>query len=260
MKGSIRIIPLGGCGEIGLNMTAIECGDELIVIDCGLMFPEDYMLGIDIVIPEIGYLKKNSHRCKAFIITHGHEDHIGALPFVLRELNLPVYATPLTAGLIESKLKEFGLLREARLNTIRPRDVVRLGSLSIEFLRVSHSIPDCVALAITTPLGVIIHTGDFKLDQTPVDGERTDYARFVEYGEKGVLLLLSDSTNVESEGYSPSESVIGGVFDEIFSRAEGRIIVSVFSSNIHRIQQVFQCAFKAGRRVILNGRSIVANV
>ncbi len=256
----MRIIPLGGCGEIGLNMMAMECGDDIIVIDCGLMFPEDYMLGIDIVIPEIGYLKKNRKRCRAFIITHGHEDHIGALPFVLRELNLPVYATALTTGLIESKLKEFRLLGDVRLNPVRPRDVITIGNFRIEFLRVSHSIPDCVALAITTPLGVIIHTGDFKLDQTPVDGERTDYSRFVEYGEKGVLLLLSDSTNVESEGYSPSESVIGGVFEDIFRKAEGRIIVSVFSSNIHRIQQVFQCAFRTGRRVILNGRSIIENV
>ncbi len=260
MSKTLRVIPLGGCGEIGLNMTAFEYGEDIIVVDCGLMFPEDYMLGIDIVIPEIGYLKKNKDRCRAFIITHGHEDHIGALPFVLRELNLPVYATALTTGLIESKLKEFGLLGDVRLNTIRPRDVVTIGDFSIEFLRVSHSIPDCVALAITTPLGVVIHTGDFKLDQTPVDGERTDYARLVEYGEKGVLLLLSDSTNVESEGYSPSESVIGGVFEDIFRKAEGRIIVSVFSSNIHRIQQVFQCAFKTGRKVILNGRSIVENV
>ncbi len=260
MNKTLRIIPLGGCGEIGLNMMALEYGEDIIVIDCGLMFPEDYMLGIDIVIPEIGYLKRNRERCRAFIITHGHEDHMGALPFILRELNLPVYATPLTTGLIENRLKEFGLLAGARLNTVRPRDVITIGAFRVEFLRVSHSIPDCVGLAITTPLGVIIHTGDFKLDQTPVDGERTDYSRFVEYGERGVLLLLSDSTNVESEGYSPSESVIGGVFEDIFRRAEGRIIVSVFSSNIHRIQQVFQCAHRAGRRVILNGRSIIENV
>lgn len=256
----LRIIPLGGLGEIGLNMMVMEYDDSIIVIDCGLMFPEDYMLGIDIVIPDISYLKKNKDKVKAFIITHGHEDHTGALPFVLRDIKAPIYGTALTLGLIKEKLAEFNLDRETEFKTVRPRDTVSIGPFDIEFIRVSHSIADGVALAIKTPVGVVIHTGDFKLDQTPVDGEVLDYARFSEYGEKGVLLLLSDSTNVEREGYTVSEKEVGITFDEIFRASVGRIIVAAFSSNIHRVQQVINVAEKYGRRVALNGRSMVANV
>jgi ribonuclease J len=260
LKPSLKVIPLGGLGEIGLNMTAFEYGDSIIVVDCGLMFPEDYMLGIDIVIPDISYLKRNREKVKAFVITHGHEDHTGALPFVLREINAPIYATTLTLGLIEEKLSEFGLLGSTVFETVKPRDRISVGPFDIEFIRVSHSIVDGCGLAITTPLGVVVHTGDFKMDQTPVDGEVMDYARFAEYGEKGVLLFMSDSTNVEKEGYTLSEKEIGVNLDEIFRKCEGRIIVAAFSSNIHRVQQVLDSAVKCGRKVALNGKSMVANV
>ena len=259
-QNTLRIIPLGGLGEIGLNMMVMEYADSIIIIDCGLMFPEDYMLGIDIVIPDITYLRKNKEKVKAFIITHGHEDHTGALPFVLRELKAPVYGTPLTIGLIKEKLEEFKLDRETEFKTVKPRDKVSVGPFEIEFIRVSHSIADGAGLAIKTPVGVVIHTGDFKLDQTPVDGEILDYARFSEYGENGVLLLLSDSTNVEKEGYTVSEKEVGVTFEEIFRKSSGRIIVAAFSSNIHRIQQVLDVADNFGRKVTLNGRSMVANV
>ncbi|MBI5875290.1 MAG: ribonuclease J [Deltaproteobacteria bacterium] len=260
MQNPLRIIPLGGLGEIGLNMMAMEYGDSIIVIDCGLMFPEDYMLGIDIVIPDITYLKRNREKVKAFSITHGHEDHTGALPFVLRDIKAPIYGTALTLGLIKEKLEEFGLDRETEFITVKPREKVSIAPFDIEFIRVSHSIADGVALAIKTPVGVVIHTGDFKLDQTPVDGEVLDYARFSEYGENDVLLLLSDSTNVEKEGYTVSEREVGATFEEIFRASAGRIIVAAFSSNIHRVQQVMDVAEKFGRKVMLNGRSMVANV
>ena len=259
-QNTLRIIPLGGLGEIGLNMMVMEYADSIIIIDCGLMFPEDYMLGIDIVIPDITYLRKNKEKVKAFIITHGHEDHTGALPFVLREIKAPVYGTPLTIGLIKEKLEEFKLDRETEFKTVKPRDKVSVGPFEIEFIRVSHSIADGAGLAIKTPVGVVIHTGDFKLDQTPVDGEILDYARFSEYGENGVLLLLSDSTNVEKEGYTVSEKEVGVTFEEIFRKSSGRIIVAAFSSNIHRIQQVLDVAENFGRKVTLNGRSMIANV
>lgn len=258
-KPNLKIIPLGGLGEIGLNMMAIEYGDAIIVIDCGLMFPEDYMLGIDIVIPDITYLKKNREKVKAFVITHGHEDHTGALPFVLREINAPIYATALTIGLIEEKLIEFDMLKSTTFETVRPRDRVVIGPFDVEFIRVSHSIVDGCGLAIRTPEGVIVHTGDFKMDQTPVDGEVMDYARFSEYGENGVLAFMSDSTNVEKEGYTLSEKEIGYNLEEIFRKCEGRIIVAAFSSNIHRVQQVIDAAAKFGRKVVLNGKSMVAN-
>ncbi len=257
---SLKVIPLGGLGEIGLNMTVFEYGDSIIVVDCGLMFPEDYMLGIDIVIPDISYLRRNRDKVKAFVITHGHEDHTGALPFVLREINAPIYATTLTIGLIEEKLSEFDLLGSVTFETVKPRDRISVGPFDIEFIRVSHSIVDGCGLAISTPVGVVVHTGDFKMDQTPVDGEVMDYARFSEYGEKGVLLFMSDSTNVEKEGYTLSEKEIGINLDEIFRRSEGRIIVAAFSSNIHRVQQVLDAAGKCGRKVALNGKSMVANV
>ena len=259
-QSPLRIIPLGGLGEIGLNMMAMEYDDSIIIIDCGLMFPEDYMLGIDIVIPDITYLKKNKDKVKAFIITHGHEDHTGALPFVLRDIKAPIYGTALTLGLIKEKLEEYNLDKETEFITVKPRGDVSICPFDIEFIRVSHSIADGVGFAIKTPAGVVIHTGDFKLDQTPVDGEVLDYARFSEYGEEGVLLLLSDSTNVEKEGYTVSEREIGTTFEEIFRKSQGRIIVAAFSSNIHRIQQVMDVADKFGRKVVLNGRSMVANV
>jgi ribonuclease J len=256
---TLKMIPLGGLGEIGLNMMAMEYGDTIIVIDCGLMFPEDYMLGIDLVIPDVSYLARNREKVKAFIITHGHEDHTGALPFVLREIDAPIYGTALTIGLIEEKLEEHGLARSTVLETVRPRDRVSIGPFDIEFIRVSHSIVDGCGLAIKTPVGTVVHTGDFKMDQTPVDGEVMDYARFSEYGEAGVLLFMSDSTNVEKEGYTLSEREIGYNLEEIFRKCEGRIIVAAFSSNIHRIQQVMDAAEKFGRKVVLNGKSMVAN-
>ncbi|MBI4950227.1 MAG: ribonuclease J [Deltaproteobacteria bacterium] len=240
-------------------MMLVEYDDTIVVVDCGLMFPEDYMLGIDLVIPDISYLRRNRDKVKAFVITHGHEDHTGALPFVLREINAPIYATALTIGLIEEKLSEHGLLGSTTFETVRPRDVVSIGPFDIEFIRVSHSIVDGCGLAIKTPLGVVVHTGDFKMDQTPVDGEVMDYARFAEYGESGVLCFMSDSTNVEKEGYTLSEKEIGYNLEEIFRRCEGRIIVAAFSSNIHRIQQVIDAAAKHGKKVALNGKSMAAN-
>lgn len=256
----LKIIPLGGLGEIGLNMMVFEYGDAIIVVDCGLMFPEDHMLGIDIVIQDITYLKRNRDKVLAFFITHGHEDHTGALPFVLRDIDAPIYATTLTLGLIEEKLREHDLLSSTVFETVRPRETVSVGPFDVEFIRVSHSIADACALAITTPRGIVVHTGDFKMDQTPVDGDVLDYARFSEYGEKGVMALLSDSTNVEREGYTLSEREIGKNLEEIFRDCHGRIIVAAFSSNIHRLQQVIDSAEKFGRKIILNGRSMVANV
>ncbi len=260
MTDKLKIIPLGGLGEIGLNMMAFEYEDTIIVVDCGLMFPEDYMLGIDIVIPDVSYLIENKDKVKAFFITHGHEDHVGALPFVLKEVNAPIYATMLTIGLIENKLNEHNLLKQTTFESVRPRDVVEVGPFSVEPIRVCHSIVDAVSYAITTPIGTVIHTGDFKIDQTPVDGELLDFARFSDYGEKGVLALLSDSTNVESEGYSLSESKVGEYLDEIFSNTTGRIIVAAFSSNIHRMQQVINTCKKYGRKLAVNGRSMIANI
>ncbi len=256
----LKVIPLGGLGEIGLNMMVYEYKDAIIVVDCGLMFPEDYMLGIDFVIPDITYLIENKERVKGFFITHGHEDHTGALPFVLKEVNAPVYATALTLGLIEAKLAEHGMLDDVVFEMVRPRDRVAVGPFSVEFLRVSHSIVDGCSLAITTPLGVVIHTGDFKLDQTPVDGEVIDYARFSEYGERGVLALFSDSTNVEKAGYTLSEKEIGSNIEAILRSATGRVILATFASHIHRMQQVFDACVRCARKVVLNGRSMVTNV
>jgi len=257
---ALQIIPLGGLGEIGMNMMAYRCGEDIFVVDCGLMFPEPDMLGIDYVIPDISWLRENSADLRGICLTHGHEDHIGALPFVLGELNVPVYGTALTLGFVNEKLKEYKLDDRVDLRIVKPRDVIELGCFSIEFLRVAHSIVDGCALAITTPEGVVIHTGDFKIDQTPVDGELTDLASFARYGEQGVLALLSDSTNVEREGFTLSEKSVGEAFDEIFPTCEGRIIVAAFSSSIHRVQQVADAAIRCGRKILLNGRSMVANV
>ncbi len=260
MSSPLNIIPLGGLGEIGLNMMAYQCGDDIIIADCGLMFPEPDMLGIDYVIPDISWLRERFDAVRGICLTHGHEDHIGALPFVLQEMNVPVYGTALTLGFVNEKLKEYKLDDKVDLVVVKPRDVVELGCFLVEFLRVAHSVVDGCALAITTPEGVVIHTGDFKIDQTPVDGELTDLPSFARYGERGVLALLSDSTNVEREGYTISEKFVGEAFAQIFPHCSGRIIVAAFSSNIHRVQQVADAAIALGRKILLNGRSMIANV
>lgn len=257
---TLRVIPLGGLGEIGLNMMVLEYDDTIVLVDAGLMFPEDEMLGVDIVIPDFDYLRKNRDRVTALVVTHGHEDHIGAIPFLLKEFALPIYGTALTLALIKEKLKEHNLLDRADLVQISPREIVEIGPFEIEFIRVCHSIPDGVALAIRTPVGVIVHSGDFKIDNTPVDGKKFDIARLGSYGEEGVLALFSDSTNVEREGYTLSEKEVGKTLREIFQERTGRIIVAVFSSNLHRIQQVIQIGREFGRKVLLNGKSMITNV
>ena len=258
-NATLLIIPLGGLGEIGLNMTVFQYEEDIIVVDAGLMFPEEEMLGVDVVIPDITYLLENREKIRGIFITHGHEDHIGAIPFLLKEMNIPVYGTPLTLGLISEKLKEHDINDKSILIPVRPRDVIRIGVFAVECIRITHSIVDGIAFGITTPVGRIIHTGDFKIDQTPVDGELMDLHRFGDYGDMGTLVLLSDSTNVEKEGYSLSEREVGIAFDEIFCSAKKRIIIATFASNIHRIQQVIDVASKHGRRVILNGKSVVNN-
>lgn len=259
-KNRLRLIPLGGVGEIGKNMMLMEYGENIIVIDAGLMFPENYMLGIDIVIPDISYLLEHEDKVKGIVITHGHEDHIGGLPYVLPQVNVPIYATRLTKGLIEVKLKEHNLLKTASLHTIQPGDALDLGPFRIEFFRVCHSIPDGVGLAVETPVGLVVHSGDFKFDHSPVDGRLTDFAKLAELSGRGVLVLLSDSTNAETPGYTHSEQEIGETFDRIFSKAKGRIIVATFASNISRIQQVIETAERYSRRVGVVGRSMVNNV
>jgi len=255
----LNIIPLGGLGEIGKNMMAIRYQDTIVVIDAGLMFPEDELLGIDIVIPDISYLVENKDKVKAILLTHGHEDHVGALPYVLKEINPPIYGSKLTLGIVEGKLKEHNL-DNVKTNIVRPRDSIKVGPLEIEFFRVSHSVPDAMGIAIHTPLGVIFHTGDFKIDQTPVDGQVIDFRKMAELGEKGVLVMFSDSTNADRPGFTMSEKVVGNTFYELFGRCEGRIIVTTFASNIHRIQQVIDTAVKYDRKVAIVGRSMVNNV
>ncbi len=257
-KKALSIIPLGGLGEVGMNMMVYEFEDDLIVVDAGLMFPDQEMLGIDVVIPDFTYLKENASKLRGIVITHGHEDHIGALPYLLSVLNAPVYATPLTIGLISAKLKEWNI-PQVELFPVRPRETITLGVFKVEFIRVTHSIVDGAALGITTPVGRIVHTGDFKIDQTPVDGERTDIQKLGEYGDSGTLALLSDSTNAERPGYTLSEKVVGKAFDEIFSMKKSRIIVATFSSNIHRIQQAIDAARLSGRKVFLSGKSMTKN-
>ena len=258
-NSTLSLVILGGVEEIGgLNMMALEYGDDLIIIDAGLMFPEEDMLGVDFVIPDFSYIEENKDRVRGIIITHGHEDHTGALPFLLKSIKAPIYGTPLTLGLIEDKLAEHRL-EDIEMHPVRPRDKVRLGEFEVEFIRVTHSIVDGIGLGITTPLGRVVHTGDFKVDPTPVDGELLDFHKFSEYGEKGTLLLLSDSTNAERGGFTFSEKEVRRAFEDIFAKAKGRIMLSTFASNIHRIQQAVDVAVMFGRKVILCGRSIVSN-
>ncbi|SPJ15054.1 Ribonuclease J 1 [Syntrophobacter sp. SbD2] len=257
---ALKVIPMGGLGEIGLNMMVLEYDDTIVIVDAGLMFPEEEMLGIDIVIPDFSYLLKNRDKVAGLVVTHGHEDHIGAVPFLVRELPIPIYGTALTLALIKEKLREHNLLDRADLIQIAPRQVIEIGPFGFEFIRVCHSIPDGVGLAIRTPVGVLIHSGDFKIDNTPVDGKRFDIARLGSYGEEGVLALFSDSTNVEREGYTVSEKEVGATLREVFQEKQGRVIVAVFASNLHRIQQLIHIAREFGRKVLLNGKSMVTNV
>lgn len=258
MNNVLSIIPLGGVEEIGLNSTVFEYADDIILVDAGLMFPEEDMLGVDFVIPDFSYIFDNRDKVRAIVITHGHEDHVGALPFLLKDIDVPVYGTPLTLGLIKEKLREHHL-EHIRLMPVRPRDVITLGCFSVEFVSVTHSIVDGVGLCINTPLGRVVHTGDFKLDPTPVDGRLMDFNKFTEYGEKGTLLLLSDSTNAEKGGYTFSEKEVRRAFEDIFLKAKGRIIIATFASNIHRVQQAIDVAAMNGRKVVLCGKSMVSN-
>ncbi|GAB6180717.1 ribonuclease J [Desulfotomaculum defluvii] len=255
----LAVIPLGGLGEIGKNITAVRFGENIVLIDCGLMFPEEEMLGIDIVIPDITYLLEHKEEVLGILLTHGHEDHIGALPYVLRQINVPVYGSKLALGLVQGKLKEHNLLDQVKLQTVKPRDTFQIGPFKVEFIRVSHSIPDAMAIAIHTPVGTLLHTGDFKIDQTPIDGEVIDLPRFAALGEKGVLVMMSDSTNVERPGYTMSERVVGNSFDETFRQAQERIIIATFASNVHRLQQAISIAYEYDRHVAVVGRSM-ANV
>ena len=252
----LQIIPLGGLGEIGKNMTVVRYEDEILLIDAGLMFPEEDMLGIDLVIPDITYLLENREKIKAIVLTHGHEDHIGGLPYVLKQINVPVYGTRLTLGILEGRLKENGV-DSSMLHPVMQGDIINVGCFSVGFIRVNHSIPDAVGLSIKTPLGMIVHTGDFKLDYTPIDGKMTDFRRFSELGNKGVLVMMADSTNSEREGHTPSESTVGAAFDKAFHNCRSRIIVATFSSNVHRIQQVVDTAVRYKRKVAVLGRSMV---
>ncbi len=257
-KTKLKVIALGGLEEIGKNMTVLEYGNDIIIIDCGLAFPEDDMLGVDLVIPDITYLTKNVEKIRGIVLTHGHEDHIGALPYILKQLKVPVFGTLLTLGLLENKLREHKMLEKTTLHTVVPGEKVKLGEMSVEFIHTNHSIADAVALAIQTPVGMVIHTGDFKVDYTPIDGEIIDLQRFAELGGKGVLLLMSDSTNAERKGFTMSEKNVGKVFERIFEETtKNRIMVATFSSNIHRIQQIINAAYMYGRKVAILGRSMV---
>ncbi len=254
----LKIIPIGGLGLIGMNITAFEYNNSIIVVDCGLAFPEDDMLGIDLVIPDVTYLKDNADKVKGFIFTHGHEDHIGAIAYVLKDLNVPLYATKLTMGLIDHKLEEHGLLRTTKRKVVKQGQSINLGDFRIEFIRTNHSIADAVALAIYSPAGIVVHTGDFKVDYTPVFGDAIDLQRFAEIGKKGVLALMCDSTNAERPGFTESERKVGNTFDHLFSEnRKGRIIIATFASNVDRVQQIINSAYKYGRKVVIEGRSMV---
>lgn len=253
---SVKIIPLGGLGEIGKNITAIECGEEIIIIDCGVSFPDEDMYGVDLVIPDIKYLIERRDKIKGMFLTHGHEDHIGAIPYILKQINIPVYGTRLTLGLVENKLKEHEMLSDCTIISVQTGDTIKLDKLSVEFIGVTHSIADSCALAIYTPQGIILHTGDFKIDYTPIDGRITDLSRISQIGKKGVLLLMADSTNVERSGHSLSEKTIGETLTRIFSNTKGRVIVATFASNIHRMQQIANASMKYNRKIAFSGRSM----
>ena len=256
--GKLKIIPLGGLEQIGMNITAFEYEDNIIVVDCGLSFPEDDMLGIDLVIPDITYLKENIEKVKGFFITHGHEDHIGAIPYVLKEINVPIYATKLTIGIIDHKLKEHNMLTKVKRKVVKYGQHINLGNFRVEFIKTNHSIQDAAALAIYSPAGIVVHTGDFKVDYTPVFGDAIDLARLGEIGKKGVLALMCDSTNAERPGFTMSERTVGRTFDNIFSEHKNsRIIIATFASNVDRVQQIINSACKYGRKVVVEGRSMV---
>lgn len=257
-NGKLRIIPLGGLEKIGMNITAFEYGDSIIVVDCGLAFPQDDMLGVDLVIPDVTYLKDNIAKVKGFVITHGHEDHIGALPYILKDINVPIYTTKLTMGIIENKLREHNLMRSTRRKVVRHGQSINLGQFRIEFIKTNHSIQDASALAIYSPAGIVVHTGDFKVDYTPVFGDAIDLQRFAEIGKKGVLAMMSDSTNAERPGFTMSERTVGHTFDNIFlEHRNTRIIIATFASNVDRVQQIINSAYKYGRKVVVEGRSMV---
>ena len=256
-KSKLKIIPLGGLHEIGKNITVFEYEDEMIAVDCGLSFPEDDMLGVDLVIPDITYVIKNKEKFKGLIITHGHEDHIGGIPYFLKQLNTPIYATKLTIGLIKNKLEEHRLIGSTKLNIVEQGQTIKIGKFQIEFIRSCHSIPDSVMLAITTPVGTILHTGDFKIDYTPIDGKKMNLGRIAELGNKGILALMSDSTNSERKGFTMSESSVGEVFDKLFMNCTKRIVVATFASNVHRVQQIVNSAVKYGRKIAVCGRSMI---
>lgn len=260
-ENSVRIVFLGGLNQIGKNIMAIECNEDIIIVDCGMSFPDGEMLGVDLVIPDFSYLESNRERIKGLVITHGHEDHIGSIPYLLRKINVPIYATPLTVGLITGKLKEHRLLGSTKLNTVNAGETITLGCMSVEFIRVNHSIPDAVGLAIRTPAGTIVHTGDFKIDCTPSRGEMIDLARFAEIGKEGVLAFMADSTNAERPGYTMTERKIDQSFERLFQKAgDKRIIIATFASNIGRLQQIINCAAKYGKKVAFSGRSMINNV
>lgn len=257
-KTPVKIIPLGGLNEIGKNCTVIECANDMLIIDCGMAFPDSELLGVDIVLPDYSYVEKNFDKLRGIVLTHGHEDHIGGLPYFLKKMNVPVYGTRLTLGLVEGKLEEHGMLSDVKLNVVTPRQTVKLGCMAVEFIRVNHSIPDAVGMAIHTPAGVLIHTGDFKVDYTPIEGGIIDLQRFGELGNRGVLALMSDSTNADRQGFTMSERKVGESFEKLFSQAEGkRLIIATFASNIHRIQQIINNAVATGRKVAVSGRSMV---
>ena len=256
-KENLKIIPLGGLDEIGKNITVFEYGNEIVLVDCGLEFPEDDMLGVDLVIPDVTYLEKNKEKIKGLVVTHGHEDHIGAIPYILRQINIPIYATKLTIGLIKNKLEEHKLLSSTKLVTVEQGQTINFGSIKVEFIRSNHSIPDSVMLAIHTPVGVVLHTGDFKVDFTPIDDQLMDLGRIAELGNKGILALMADSTNSERKGYTMSERTIGEVFDRLFQNNKKRIVVATFASNVHRVQQIVNSAKEYGRKIAVCGRSMI---
>ena len=257
-KSKLKIIPLGGLHEVGKNITVFEYEDEIVIVDCGLSFPEDDMLGIDLVIPDITYLERNKEKIKGMVITHGHEDHIGSIPYFLKQINVPIYATKLTIGLIKNKLEEHKLLRSTKLVEVTPGQTIILGEkFKVEFIRSTHSIPDSVMLAITTPVGTVLHTGDFKVDYTPIDGKMMDFGRIAELGNKGILALMADSTNAERKGYTMSESTVGEVFEKLFQNCKKRIVVATFASNVHRVQQIVNSAVEHKRKIAVCGRSMI---